>query len=260
VVINGESFGVYINAQQFNSDFTREFYASTRGARWKTPGTPRGRAGMEYLGEDPASYRRLYEIKTKDDPKSWAALVSMFRVLNQTPLSTLEAALAPLLDIDGVLKFLALEVALVNSDGYWTRASDYSIYLDEKGQFHVVPHDVNEAMSEENGFGFGGGGGVALNPLVAIDDPGKPLRSRLLQVPALRQRYLAYVREIAQTWLDWTKLEPLVARYRAVIAEDMKTDAHRLYSAGAFESGSMSVKRFVDERRAFLLRYPIATP
>jgi hypothetical protein len=258
VVINGESFGVYINAQQFNSDFTREFYASTQGARWKTPGTPRGRAGMEYLGEDPASYRRLYEIKTKDDPKSWAALISMFRVLNQTPLAKLEAALAPILDIDGVLKFLALEVVLVNSDGYWTRASDYSLYLDAKGQFHVIPHDVNEAMSEESGFGgfggFGGGGGVALDPLVAIDDPGKPLRSRLLQVPALRQRYLVYVRQIAETWLDWKKVEPLVRQYRAVIAEDMKVDAHRLYSAGGFESGPASLKRFVDERRAYLLR------
>jgi hypothetical protein len=52
VVVNGESWGVYINSQQFNADFTREFYGSTRGARWKVPGTPRGRGGMEYLGAD----------------------------------------------------------------------------------------------------------------------------------------------------------------------------------------------------------------
>jgi spore coat protein CotH len=257
VVVNDESWGVYINAQQFNSDFTREFFSSTRGARWKVPGSPRGRAGMEYLGEDAASYRRLYEIKTKDDPKSWAALISMFRVLNQTPLARLEAELSPLLDIDGVLKFLAVEVALANSDGYWTRASDYSLYLDPQGRFHVIPHDVNEALSEESGFGFGfGGGGPMLDPLVALDDPTKPLRSRLLQVPALRQRYLGYVREIADVWLDWKKLEPLVRQYRALIAEDMKVDTHRLYSLEAFESGPASVKSFVDERRAFLLKRP----
>jgi hypothetical protein len=211
---------------------------------------------MEYLDDQAASYRRLYEIKTRDDPKAWAALIAMFRVLNQTPLAKLEGALAPLLDIDGVLKFLALEVVLVNSDGYWTRASDYSIYLDEQGRFHVIPHDVNEALSEETGFGFGGGGGVTLDPLVAIDDPAKPLRSRLLKVPALRQRYLAYVREVAGTWLDWKKLEPLVRQYRSVIADDLKVDAHRLYSVEAFESGPVSVKHFVDERRAYLLQRP----
>jgi hypothetical protein len=257
VVVNGESWGVYLNAQQFNDDFTREWFSSTKGARWKVPGSPRGRAGMEYLGEEAASYRRLYEIKTRDDAKSWSALIGMFKVLNQTPIAQLEQALSPLLDIDEALKFLALEVVLVNSDGYWTRASDYSIYMDERGRFHVIPHDVNEALSEESGFGFGrGGGGVALDPLVAVDDPSKPLRSRLLKVPALRQRYLGYVREIADTWLDWKKLEPLVRQYRSVIAEEMKVDAHRLYSHAAYESGPESVKRFVDERRAYLLRLP----
>jgi hypothetical protein len=257
VVINDENWGVYINTQQFNSDFTREWYSSTKGARWKVPGSPRGRAGMEYLGDDAAAYRRLYEIKTKDDPKAWSALIGMFRVLNETPIAKLEAALAPLLDIDEVLKFLALEVVLVNSDGYWTRASDYSIYMDEKGRFHVIPHDVNEAMSGDSGFGFGfggRGGGATLDPLVAIDDPGKPLRSRLLQVPALRQRYLGYVREIADTWLDWKKLEPLVHQYRSVIAEDMQADPHRLYSLSAFEAGPASVKTFADARRAYLLQ------
>ena len=39
---------------------------------------------MEYLGEDASLYKRTYEIKTKDDPKSWAALIHMFRVLNET--------------------------------------------------------------------------------------------------------------------------------------------------------------------------------
>lgn len=255
VVINDESFGVYVNAQQFNGDFTREFFGSTKGARWKVPGTPRGRGGMEYLGADVAPYRRLYEIKTKDDPKSWNALISMYRVLNETPIEKLEAALAPVLDIDGVLRFLALEVVLVNSDGYWTRASDYNIYLDEKGKFHVVPHDVNEALSEDSGFGFGGGGGgVYLDPLVAMNDPGKPLRSRLLQVPALRQRYLAYVKDIATNWLAWSAVEPIVRQSRALIAEDIKRDVHRLYGLSGFESGPAEIKSFVDQRRSFLLK------
>ena len=42
VVINGEYWGVYVNTQQFNADFTREWFASTKGARWKVPGSPRG--------------------------------------------------------------------------------------------------------------------------------------------------------------------------------------------------------------------------
>jgi CotH kinase protein len=278
VVINGESWGVYVNAQQFNKDFTRDFFGSTKGARWKVPGSPGGRGGMEYLGEDPASYQRTYEIKTKDDPKSWAALIKMFRVLNETPAENLEAALDPLLDIDGVLKFLALEVALVNSDGYWARASDYSIYQDEKGRFHVVPHDLNEALAEEGG-GRGRGGpppgeegggrgrggpggfghaGVDLDPLVGLNDASKPLRSKLLAVPALRERYLATVRDIARKWLDWQTLEPRVHQYQSVIADAVKADTRKLYSFDAFRSdvdgSERSLKSFVERRRAYLLK------
>lgn len=257
VVINGESWGIYVNSQQFNADFTREHFGDRKGARWKVPGSPRGQGGMEYLGDAAGPYRRLYEIKTKDDPKAWADLIALFRVLNETPLERLEAALAPLLDIDGVLRFLALEVTLVNSDGYWARASDYSIYQDPKGRFHVVPHDFNEGLSEERGFGFGGRAGATLDPLVGLNDTAKPLRSRLLAVPALRDRYLAYVRDIATKWLDWKTVEPVVRQYQALIADDVRLDTRKLYSFEAFQSGlgtgSDSLKEFLDRRRAYLL-------
>src|SRR5262245_8672428 len=35
VVINGESWGVYVNAQQFNKEFLKENYKTEKGARWK---------------------------------------------------------------------------------------------------------------------------------------------------------------------------------------------------------------------------------
>ncbi len=261
VVINGEDWGAYINAQQVNSDFTREFFNSTKGARWKTPGSPRGRAGMEYLGEAPSLYKRLYEIKTDDTPQAWTDLIHLFRVLNETPPDKLESALAPILDIDGVLKFLAVEVALANTDGYWTRASDYHIYQDPKGVFHVFAHDFNEAMMEQS-FGFGGSSGATLDPLVSVNDTSKPLRSKLLAVPALRAKYLGYVREIAEKWLDWRVLEPLVNQYRALLIEELKVDTRKLYTLEAFQAGigpgPDTLREFVDRRRAYLLK--IATP
>ena len=63
------------------------------GARWKTPGSPNGQATWAYLGDDPAQYKNTYSIKSKDDPKDWAALIAMFKVLNQTPAAELEAKL-----------------------------------------------------------------------------------------------------------------------------------------------------------------------
>jgi spore coat protein CotH len=468
VVVNGEDWGVYVSAQQFNKDLVNDWFGTTKGARWKVPGSPQGRAGLNYLGDDPAPYKRLYEIKTKDDPEVWADFIKLCKVLNETPTEQVEKMLEPLLDVDGALKFLALENVLVNNDGYWVRASDYSIYQDAKGRFHIIAHDANETFSsgggpggfggpggpggagglggpgrfgpetmltrqmleqadkngdaklakgefaalasawydkldpdksgkvtqerfienfdellpppqrfdppgggsrgavapdggrvgfgparflapglfaatdankdgsltgselsetfakwfgdwdkdkrgslnEENlrdglasvwprpnfdgsgvgpgnpvggrgrgGPGFGGArgpgsGGVQLDPLVAANDASKPLLSKLLAVPSLRARYLGYVRDIAEKWLDWNKLGPVAKQYQAVIADAVKADTKKLDSTEAFFSGldgvaptqtpggfgpgrgqRGSLKSFADQRRAFLVNH-----
>jgi hypothetical protein len=93
-------------------------------------------------------------------------------VLNKTPADKLETALEPILDIDGALWFLALDVALINSDGYWVRASDYSLYRDDKGKFHIIPQDMNEAFRPAGGPGMGGPGMGG----PGMGGPGGPMR------------------------------------------------------------------------------------
>ena len=295
VVLNGESWGIYPSAQQYNKDFINEWFKTTEGARWKVPGSPGGRGGLEYIGDDPAAYKRSFEIKTKDDPKAWADLVRLCKTLNTTPPEQLEKALAPILDIDQTLRFLAIDATLVNNDGYWTRASDYSIYQDVKGVFHLFPHDANETFGPGRGGmmrmggpgapppppppppgggdvmvqfapqqgrgGPGGGGrggmrmgGADLDPLIGLDDVTKPLRSKLLAVPALRERYMGYVHQIATKWLDWNTLGPNVQRYQALIGEDVKTDTRKLNTYEDFQSGVGTLKTFADTRRAMLLK------
>jgi hypothetical protein len=124
------------------------------------------------------------------------------------------------------------------------------------------------------GFGGGpGGGGVKLDPLVAANDASKPLISKLLAVPSLRTRYLGYVRDMAEKWLDWTRLGPLAQQYHSLIAEDVKADTRKLDSTeafmksltedvqeaggGGFGGGSkISLKRFAEQRGAYLLNRP----
>lgn len=448
VVINGESWGVYVNAQQFNKDFVKEWFGTKTGARWKAPGSPNGRATLAYLGDDPSAYKRAYEIKSKDDPQSWTNLIQLCKTLNNTPADKLEAALAPLLDIDGALRFLAVENALINNDGYWVRTSDYDLYQDEKGRFHILPYDANETFSTPGGPGFGGPGGfgpgmvlaqqilsqgdkngdrkltkaefstvadmwfdkldpektgkvsqdqfnaklseiippppgmpgfgprggdgqqrggrggpggrgrfgpesfmgqglfsaldsskdgsltqsevketlakwfeqwdeakkgsvdedkirdglgkvlpqpnfggpgrrggqrgggpgggirvngVELDPLVAASDANKPLISKLLAVPSLRERYLGYVRNIAEKWLDWRKLGPIVQQYQTLIDEQVKADTRKLDSYEAFVRGvsaeapkdgaasgpgrGLSLRSFAGQRRTYLMNY-----
>lgn len=156
VVINGEDWGVYVSSQQFNKTFLKENFKSSKGARWKVSGNPNADGGLRYLGDDFEPYRERFEIKSGDKEESWKDLIELCRVLNKTPADQIEKALENKLDVKGALWFLAVDVALANSDGYWTRASDYNIYKDPDGKFHILPHDMNEAFKLA---GHGGGGG-----------------------------------------------------------------------------------------------------
>jgi len=335
VVINGENWGVYVNVEQFNKDFVREWFGSDKGARWKVRGNPGGGAGLAYLGEDPDDYRRAYELKSKEDPAAWAKFVRLCRALDRSPADDLPGELDGLLDVDGALRFLALENVMINHDGYWIRASDYSLVLDGRGVFHVIPHDVNETFLPvpRGGPGFGGppGGGPEggddpgsalkvgravsgrqqplrtssagsvgsrwaapppeepagggdmpsdfpggpafpaafnLDPLHGLNEHSKPLRTKRLAVPAYREKYLRYVREIATIWLDWGKLGPIAAGYHAALAADVKRDTRKLDSLDAFTAGldgdpgqlprrgptnAVSLREFCEKRRAYLL-------
>ena len=271
-------------------------------------------------------------MKSDDGEKEWKALVELCKVLNTTPADQLEEKLKPILDIDETLWFLALDVALINNDGYWVRSSDYSIFRDTKGVFHIIPHDMNEAFhgammggpggrgpggpggrgpGGPGGFGPPGGGpggpdagpmgpppgpggqpggpgpgpgpggpgfnpggpgrgsnGLELDPLVAINDSRKPLRSKLLAVPALKKKYLEYVRQIAENDLDWTKLGPVVAQYRSLIDSEIKADTRKLTSHEAFLRATddsaaepmaaggrgIPLKTFATQRRTYLLK------
>jgi spore coat protein CotH len=305
VVINGESWGVYVNTEQFDSVFVNERFeksADAKGARWKVKGTPNGSSGLDDLGDDHAAYKAKYQIKSKDREEDWEDLANLCRVLSNTPLDELEAKLRPILDIEGVLWFLALDNVLVNMDGYWVRASDYSIYKDSKGVFHLIPHDMNEAFSGGGGPGGPGGrrprgdgpererrdrameggdqqpprereprrlqlrGGVDLDPLAGMDDLRKPLRSRLLQVPSLRAKYLKNVRVLAEKSLDWQTLGPRVAGLRALVEPYVKAETRRLTSLESFARAtaneppaagtrSRSLRDFAEKRRAYLMGY-----
>jgi hypothetical protein len=75
--------------------------------------------------------------------------------------------------------------------------------------------------------------GVELDPLVGLDDARKPLRSKVLSVPTLQARYLQYVRVIADH-LDWSRIGPVVARYRTMIDNEVKIDTRKLETHEAF--------------------------
>lgn len=270
LVINGENWGIYVNSQQFNKDFLDEWFGTRAGVRWKVP--PGRSSGLVYNGDQPSAYQQAYQLKTRADeaPNAWQDLIRLCEVLEITPDDQLESELSPILNIDRALWFLALDNVLIDNDGYFSRASDYAFYQDPNGRFHLLPHDSNET------FRFAGGGGPnswqtdgqMLSPVALEDDTMRPVVRRLLAIPHLRARYLAHVRTIADEWLDWDRLQPIIAEYQSLADAEVKADDKKLYGYEAFATSQTkdqggrggrvtpSFKRFVEERGEYLLNHP----
>lgn len=103
--------------------------------------------------------------------------------------------------------------------------------------------------------GPGNGSGATLDLLVGLDDPSKPLRSKLLAVPALRAKYLQFCRDIATKWLDAGTFDPIATAFHERIAADVRMDTRKLASTEQFETGLQELKAFVVARRAFVVGY-----
>jgi hypothetical protein len=161
VVINGEYWGVYANVQQFDKQFLKENFGTGNGARWRVPPNFGGAASLKDLGDDPARYRAVFQMKSGDDA-AVQRLMHLCKVLTSTPADRLETELPQVLDVDGALRFLAIDLVLLDGDGYLSRASDYALYLDPEGRFHLIPYDSNEVLS--GGGPPGGPGGPRGGP------------------------------------------------------------------------------------------------
>ena len=116
-------------------------------------------------------------------------------------------------------------------------------------------------------------GGVAgrspaeLDPLTGLNDPSKPLRSKLLAVPKYRARYLEILAKINEEILGGDFLRSRIEHYVPMIDPLVKQDTRKLESYEAFQkavalesaSGSegrdMSILDFAKARYEYLKKY-----
>ncbi len=266
VVINGESWGIYSHIQQFNKDFLEDNFGTRDGVRWKIGAGGGGSGNLRYPGEKKEDYTG-FQQRTEGKAEAWKELQQFTKLLDETPIEELAEKLNGRLDIDSAMWSLALE-CVFQDEGYFTRGSDYNLYLDPDGRFHLLQHDGNEVMSIPGGPGMPSGlSGPKLEPFYNADNPDRPLMYKLFQVPHFKARYRHHLKTITEEWIKWGKIGPLVEGYAALIRDEVKKDVRKHSSFEAFEKGlvetssdgrrtKLGLKPFTEGRREFLLSHP----
>jgi len=255
ITINGANWGVYINVQQYNKDLLRDYFEDEDGLRIKCANNPNG-PGLQYNGPLPSGYT-AYEIKNDGglaDP--WGALIDVCNKVSNEPLASwqnIDAVVA----IDSSTWSVVWENLLTDDDSYMNKGCDFMLYRDPSdGRTHLNQTDSNETFTEWNW-------SVTRN-FTAVN---KPVLSRVLSVPELRQRYMAHYREAAKK-LNWAELEPIFTAHRALIDAAVQADPKKLYSYTLFQDNFTStvtlpypgigggnvigIQQFVNQRNGFL--------
>ena len=77
---------------------------------------------------------------------------------------------------------------------------------------------------------------TALDPLVAINAPDKPLYSKVLAVPKYRDQFIANLKTLARESLNWSELGPLVDSQAKLIGPIVKTETRSLTTYERFQA------------------------
>ena len=153
----------------------------------------------------------------------------------------MEEAVSQELDLDRTLWFLALENVFTDEDSYINKGgTDYYLYWDvTSGLMTPIEYDGNSTLLANY---------ASWSPFRNATNQNFPLLYRLLNVPAIRQRYLAHIRTILDESFNVARMTELIDAYAAQIDPYIAADPKKMMSYAEFVSGVSSLKSTISSR------------
>ncbi len=137
-----------------------------------------------------------FDKETNKSDSDWADVQSAIAALHadRSDPETWRAGLESVFNVDGFLRWLAVNTLIVNWDSYGRMAHNYYLYANhgDSTRLNWIPWDLNLAMSSTLTFGAA--------PSLELDDVGDgwPLISYLLDDPVYWSTYVRYVRQASE--------------------------------------------------------------
>ena len=207
-----------------------------------------GGANLIYTDDSITSYAQIFDNtvlkKTKTADKQ--RVVTALKNLNEgTDLETY-------VDVDEVLRYFAANTALVNLDSYVSSLQhNYYLYEDGKGQISILPWDFNLAF----GAFQSGSASDAVNfpidtPVSGVSLEDRPLIGKLLEVPAYKERYHAYLQEIVDGYFASGRFAETIASLDDLIRSSVAADPTAFSTYEEYKTAVAALEQFGTLRAA----------
>lgn len=204
-----EYFGLYTLVEEVDGEVLDTQFSSDDGNLYKP----------EDLGADfvEASFsEEAFEKKTNEDDADWSDIQTLFSALHDDTANTDPATwrlnLESVFNVDGFLKYLAVNGIIQNWDTYGRMTHNYYLYNDpETSKLTWIPWDNNEAL--QNGKQ---GGALALD-FANIQANSWPLIEKLYADSVYRAQYNAYLQEVIDNAFQTAATQALYDNYSTLV-------------------------------------------
>ncbi len=207
--------------------------------RGKMSGMPGGNflrggsgADLNYTDDNLDSYSTIWEGEVTDTGKS-----DHRRVVTALKHISEGTELERCLDIDTLLRYMAVHVFSVNMDSLsGMMAHNYYLY-EQDGQLNILPWDYNLSFGGMN-MGRSGNGTEMIND--AIDTPFQITRffDALLKEETYRSKYHEYLQKLVDAYVFGGGFEEFYSRVRDQIDGLVQTDPTAFYSYEEYDAGA----------------------
>lgn len=224
VTINGEYAGFYVALEAIDDGFQTRNFGNDKNNLYK--------AEKGATLEDLNSLTLLEQKNGKDTTKS--DLETLIETLQAMPLEE-KGDIEKVLDVDSVLKYVAVNSVFGNFSSYLGASSDnyYLLRDNSTSKFYIIPWDFNVAFGGQNK-----DNGVSVT--TSVDSPvyrtiitERPLIFKILTVEEYYDKYLEYVNECIGLL---EVFEAKILQLDSIISEEVKNDPSAFFSFEQYQA------------------------
>lgn len=241
--INDEYRGLYSNVEEIDKEWLEDAFGNDEGNLFKCTYP----ADLNYMGNSQDTYKaimnnpeeRAYDLTTNETEDNYIRLVQLIARLNQPVTANYPAEISAVLNVESVLKSFALDVVSGNWDDYFYNKNNYYLYDNPAtGKFEFFTFDT------DNTFGVDWlGKDWAKRDCMAWQKSGeaRPLATKLLAVPAFRERFIHHLDSISRYIVHPDSIFPRINALHNLITSAANSDVYRTldygYTLGDFHGG-----------------------
>jgi spore coat protein H len=216
--------GLYSIVENPDNQWAEFNFHTKKGAIFK----PVTREPFKYLGDDWAKYQQTYDAKTDLTADQKQRLIEFCKLVTDADDTEFARRLPDFLDVDQFARFFAVTTWLSTMDSILAVGQNYIVYLHPKtGRFIFAPWDLDHSFGQ-----FGMQGSQEEREQLSIEHPWNgDIRffDRVMAVPAVKEAYLARMKEFQDTLFQPARIAAQVDRVAKVIRDAVKDeDADKL--------------------------------